>query len=162
MSAEPGLDAEELLHLALRATRRNDADAALKFVHRALALAPADARLHHLEGGLLAERGALEPALAALERAVALDPRCWGAHFQLGLLYSTSGRLDEARHAWAPLDALHDNHPLRRFKTGLESLERGDDEACIEQLDAGIAANHESEALNANMRMVIEQVRRKG
>ena len=82
MATERALDAEELLHLALRATRRNQADAASRYVDQALALAPADARLHHLRGGLLAERGEIEAAMAAIERAVALDPLLWGAHFQ--------------------------------------------------------------------------------
>ena len=97
-----------------------------------------------------------------LTAGVALDPRLWGAHFQLGLLHSTSGRLDEALRAWAPLDALAEDHPLRLFKTGLERLEQGDDEACIAHLTAGIEANHESEALNANMRLVIEKVHNSG
>jgi tetratricopeptide (TPR) repeat protein len=156
---EPGTDADELLHLALRASRRNQIHAALGYLDRALKLTPADARLYLLQGALHAGRGATEPALAAMERAVALGPKLWGAHFQLGLLYSTNGRVDEAMRAWAPLDALAKGHPLRSFKTGLEALERADDDACLAHLQAGIDANSESEALNGDMRRVIEKVR---
>lgn len=157
MATEDALDADEFLHLALRATRRNEVDAAFKYVDKALAIAPGDPRLHHLRGGLLAERGDVEGAVQAMERALALDPRLWGAHFQLGLLHATSGRTEQATQAWAPLDVLPESHPLRLFKSGLERLEREEYEDCIACLTAGIAVNHESAALNSNMRRVIEK-----
>ena len=48
----------------------------------------------------LREAGKLEPALAELDRAIALSPEHAMAHFQRGALLAALGRDDEARAEW--------------------------------------------------------------
>lgn len=49
-------------------------DLALDQIDLALGLDPAHSRLHYLRGNILAQKGELEPARAALQKALELDP----------------------------------------------------------------------------------------
>lgn len=54
-SSEYGLDAEELMHLALGAMDAENNEEAITYLKRALALAPEEGKLHHLLGAGHAE-----------------------------------------------------------------------------------------------------------
>ncbi|MEO5989138.1 MAG: tetratricopeptide repeat protein [Candidatus Eisenbacteria bacterium] len=66
---------------------------------RALALAPAEAPLHHNLGRLMHLEGRLEEAEQYYRRAIELDPQLSGAHFNLGRLLQESGRHEDAEPA---------------------------------------------------------------
>jgi hypothetical protein len=70
----------------------------------------------------------------------------------------TAGRAREAEAAWAPLDRLAADDPLRLFKTALLHLVRDEFALCIEGLRAGIAANTLNEDLNDDMRRLLADV----
>jgi Flp pilus assembly protein TadD len=118
--------------------------------------------VRYLLGAELAAAGRYELAVAEMTRAVELDPTLYTAHFQLGLLHLTSGRPTEALTAWRGLDALADADPLRMFRRGLEALIGEDFAACISWLESGILANQSNPALNRDMVMLVDRVRRAG
>lgn len=151
-----GLDAQELLHLALSAMENNrDADA-IGLLKRGLVLDPEDGRLHYLLGAVHAQLGMVERALAELQRAVELAPEIEMAHFQLGLLHLTSGDVDAARETWVALGELGAEHPLSFFISGMLHLVADEFDACIADLQRGIAVNEEHESLNRDMAKVID------
>ena len=154
-TSESALDAEELMHLALRAMDADNNEEAITYLKRALALAPNEGRLHFLLGAVHAEIGLDERAIAELTRAAQLAPELHTAHFQLGTLLLKHGEVDRAMEAWRPLDVLDRNHPLYLFKTALTRLAEGDYAQCIAELKQGIARNDENEFLNVEMREVL-------
>lgn len=157
-SAVEKLDAEELLQLALRASDENKHEDAIAYLRRGLALKPDEGRLHYMLGAEHAQIGLYERAREEMARAVELDPSLVTAHFQLGLLWITSGRPAEAEAAWKPLDKLGKEHFLVLFKTGMLHLARDEFRQCVECLERGIQGNHFNEALNDDMRRVMRDV----
>jgi Flp pilus assembly protein TadD len=153
----PALDAEELMHLALRAMDTSDSENAIVYLKRALSLAPDDGRLHFLLGAVHAEIGIDERAIAELTRAAQLAPELHTAHFQLGTLHLKRGDVERATSAWRPLDVLERTHPLYLFKSALMHLAQDDYAQCIAELKQGIARNEENEFLNQQMREVMEK-----
>lgn len=150
------LDADELLHLALKAMEEQRDAEAITLLKRGIAIAPEEGRMHYLLGAMHAQLGMYERAVVELQRAVELAPEIEMAHFQLGLLYLTSGDVDAARQSWAPLDGLDADHPLTLFTSGMLHLAAEDFDACVASLQRGIDLNHEHEALNRDMAKVIE------
>lgn len=152
------LDAEELLHLAIKASERGDHDSAITYLKRAIEAAPDNGRAYYMLGAEHAEIGMFDRAISDMQRAVELGVSLPTAHFQLGLLHITSGRPQEAIEAWKPLDELAPEHPLYLFKTALTHLANDEFAQCAAMLKKGIDANVEYEALNRDMRGILEQV----
>lgn len=146
------LDAEELLHLALRAMEADSSEDAITFLKRALVLAPDDGRLHFLLGAVHADIGLDERAIDELGRAAQLAPELHAAHFQLGTLLLKRGDVQRASDAWRPLEALDGDHPLRLYASALTRLAEGDYARCIAELKHGIAQVDENAAYAAEMR----------
>lgn len=152
------LDAEELLQLALRATDENRHEDAIAYLRRALALKPDDGKLHYMLAAEHAQIGLYDRAAQEMAKAVELDPSLVTAHFQLGLLYITSGRVADAEAAWRALDKLGKDHFLHLFKTGMLHLARDEFTQSADCLERGIKANNFNEALNNDMRRVLGDV----
>lgn len=152
---ESALDAEELMHLAMRALDTDKTEEAITYLKRALVLAPNDGRLHFLLGSAHAEIGLDDRAIAELTRAAQLAPELHTTHFQLGTLLLKQGDVQRANEAWRPLDLLDRDHPLYLFKSALSLLAEGDYAQCIAELKRGIARNDENEFLNVQMREVL-------
>jgi tetratricopeptide (TPR) repeat protein len=150
-----GLDDVELLHLALNAMRNDRDDEAIALLKRTIQASPENARAHYLLGAQHAQIGLYDRAVAEMAEAVRLDPGLSAAHFQLGLLHLTGGHIREAEAAWKPLDRLAAHDPLRLFKSALLHLVHEEREACIAELQAGIARNRLNEALNVDMRRLL-------
>lgn len=152
---QESLDAEELMHLALKAMRENRDSDAIGYLERGIALAPDDGTLHYLLGAMHAQAGLPKRAIDEMSQATRLAPHIEMAHFQLGLLHLTSGNVDAAVSAWGALDALDAEHPLALFKTGMLHLARDRFAECIDALRHGIARNERYPALNRDMQRVI-------
>jgi Flp pilus assembly protein TadD len=152
------LDAEELLHLALKASGENGHEESITYLKRALELKPNEGRLHYMLAAEHAQMGLYDRAAQEMTKAVELDPSLVTAHFQLGLLHVTSGRVEEAEAAWRPLDKLGEGHFLRLFKSGMLHLVRDEFKESAECLEKGIQANTFNEALNNDMRRVLRDV----
>lgn len=81
-----GLDTGGRLWAALAARRRGDLEQAVVLYRQAIAREPGVASYHRSLADVLALRGEIDGALAALERALELEPEHVSAHLQLGEL----------------------------------------------------------------------------
>jgi tetratricopeptide (TPR) repeat protein len=152
------LDEAELLHLALHAMGNDRHEESMQLLKRTLHAFPASARARYLLGAEHAQIGLYDRAVAEMTEAVKLDPSLAVAHFQLGLLHVTAGRVREAQAAWLPLDRLAPDDPLRLFKSAMLHLVHNEFAACIENLEAGIAHNKLNKPLNDDMRRLLADV----
>jgi tetratricopeptide (TPR) repeat protein len=152
------LDAEELLHLALAASRENRHEGAISYLKQAIELSSDNARARYLLGAEHAQIGLYARAIEEMTEAIRIDPDLHAARFQLGLLHLTSGLVAEATAAWKPLDGLGAEHPLYLFKSGLLSLAANDFVSCRRDLEKGIAANGFSQVLNLDMQKILDQI----
>lgn len=151
------LDQEEQLHLALEAMRRNDHGAALAHLKAGAQRFPAHAGFAFLLGAEYAQISLFDRAEAEFSRAISLEPNLYVARFQLGLLQLTQARLQDARTTWAGLDSLPEEHALRLFKQGLETMAEDRFAEARVLLERGIAANNFNPDLNNDMQNVLER-----
>jgi len=131
----------------------------LSSLENALAANPRNAELHYLMGAELAQAGRYDHAVAAMTRALELQPPLPIARFQLGLLHLTMGHPEEAVSVWQPLEQLKDEAAVKHFKRGLEALIHDDFPQCIEWLEKGIALNSTNAPLNRDMGLIIAKAR---
>jgi Flp pilus assembly protein TadD len=150
------LDAQELLHLALKAMEDQRDAEAISLLKRGIELEPDDGRLYYLLGAMHAQVRMYDRAITEMQRAVELAPHIEMAHFQLGMLLLTSGQVEAARTAWSALDGLDGDHALKLFMTGMLDLVGDDYDGCIAKLRRGIERNTEQPPLNRDMQRVIE------
>ena len=161
LQSAPSLDADELVALAVRATRSGNSKQAVAYLTRALESNPDHGPAHHLLAGLYASMKRFDRAVAEMQRAVELeaDPSC--ARFELGMMYFTIARIADARAAWEPLEALGEDHALCWFARGMQRLIRDEFEDCVADLQRGLSCNVVSPALNQQIEKVIAMARRK-
>lgn len=152
------LDAEELFHLGVKASRDGrDADA-LRFLKLAIERAPGHAQAQWVLGAEYAGLGMPDRAREHLGAAVNLDPSLDTARFQWGLLELTSGQVDAAQEIWVPLDALAETHPLRLFKQGMLELARDDMGTALHSLQRALKDPALDAALRKDIEMVVKQI----
>lgn len=152
------LDSEELLHLALVASKQDKHEESISLLKRAQNKAPKEGKIYYMLGAEHAQIGLYDRAAEEMTKAVALDPQLHTASFQLGLLHITSGRIEAATQAWLALDALSDENPLFLFKTGMLHLVRDEFEKCATLLKKGIELNKSNESLNSDMQRILIDV----
>ena len=161
-AANKYLDADELMHLALVASRESRNEDAIVYFKRALEIAPNEAGLHYLLGAQYLRIGLNERAVGHIEHALALNPGLDGARFQLGWIYWAHGHVDTASETWKPLDSQGAQHPLYLFKTGLLHLAKQQYDECEDLLRRGIAANRVDVPLNRDMAQILKQLQGRG
>jgi tetratricopeptide (TPR) repeat protein len=160
MGMDERADAATLVRSALAASARADSEAAVGLLERAIERDGSAAVPRYLLAAEYARIGLIDRAIDETRRALERDPDFQDARFQLGMLHLTSGRIAEAASAWAPLEAQDAPQPLRLFAQGLLHMAQGRYAEARSLLAAGIAGNDANEALNANMRGVIEAMAR--
>lgn len=151
----------ELLAIALDASRRDDAGHALAYLKEAAGRADATGQALFMLGSEYAQLGLVAEAKASMARAVELGPDFPLARFQLGMLHVTSGEVEAAKGAWAPLAVLRPPHPqayLAAFYRGMLHLVADEFDAAMQALGEGVALNHDNEPLNRDMRRVIDAI----
>lgn len=151
----------ELLALALEASRRDDAGHALAYLKEATARDDASPQALFMLGSEYAQLGMMDDAKASMTRAVKVGSDFPIARFQLGMLHVTSGDVEAAKAAWASLESLPDDHPhayLAAFHRGMLHLVADEFDAAVAALLAGIEENRDNEALNNDMRRVIDAI----
>jgi Flp pilus assembly protein TadD len=131
---------------------------ALQLLLRACEAHPNDPRPLALLGGHFMEQRDLDRAEAAYLTALQRAPDFAIARFQLGLMQFTSGRPVVASTTWAALDALGEDHPLALFKRAFEHVAQDDLTQARRLLLEGIARNTANEALNHDMRVVLDRI----
>lgn len=122
---------------------------------------PGDPRLHFLKGSLLAGNQEYAAARDVMRRAVDLAPDYPIARFQLGFLLLTCGEAHASQEAWGPLHGLPPDNYIRILVDGLTHLIHDRFGDAIETLEKGMARNEENPALNGNIQLIIDDLRRK-
>jgi tetratricopeptide (TPR) repeat protein len=151
-------DTDELLHLAIQATERNQTDKAIEFLKQVLALEPKHGTARYFLGAVHAGLGMYERAIADMSAALDAGPNLPPtAPFQLGMLYMTTGQADDAERTWAILENLAKDNPLFLFKRGMLHLAKDEFAECVADLQLGISLNDEQEHLNRDIQGIIER-----
>lgn len=83
----------------LAATRSTNLDQALAWANKAIEIAPTAFTLYDTLGWVHRARGELAPAVKAIQKAIADNPKSAGFHYHLGVVYADMGRTVEARAA---------------------------------------------------------------
>lgn len=109
-----------------KAIARQDVKGALeRFYHRALELAPRDAKVHLAIGKARLMLGETKTAQRFLEDAVKLNPHSDEAYFHLGLILRNEGKLSEAEKMFLRALKLGHNNPNINNNMGVALLEQG-------------------------------------
>jgi tetratricopeptide (TPR) repeat protein len=156
---EPNVCPDEDLAKVVDLMAADSADAAVA-IGALLMRHPDDARLHFLNGSLAASVKDYEAARNAMTEAVRLAPGFAIARYQLGFLEFSMGLPAAASETWGPLSALDEGDPLRLFATGLEHLGRDEFDDATRLLERGIALNHDNAAINADIGLLLNEIRR--
>lgn len=154
------LDQTELLRLALEANNGGENGAAIAYLKEAVSRPDATGNAHFLLGAEYAHIKLYDRAVSEMEAALALDPGLSIARLQLGLLWLTSGMAERALQVFAPLSELPESEPLRLFGEGLSALMRDQFDDAVRLLEAGIVLNQVNEALNGDMRNILDGLAR--
>ncbi|EUJ10334.1 hypothetical protein Meth11DRAFT_1148 [Methylophilaceae bacterium 11] len=155
MSLQNNLTQDELLHLAIEATRRGEHGASISYLKEGVTRFPDDAKLAYVLGAEFAQIGIYDKAEYEMQRAISLDPELYTASFQLGLLQMTLGKVEDAKSSWKLIDKLPETHSLWLFKTGIEQLAVNQFSDAKRLLEQGIALNDFSPELNHDMSTVL-------
>jgi tetratricopeptide (TPR) repeat protein len=152
------LDQAELLQLAIDSNNSGAAGAAIAYLKEAVSRTDATANAHFLLGAEYAQIKLYDRAVGEMEAALALDPGLSIARLQLGLLWLTSGAVERAVQVLAPLSELGEEEPLRLFAEGLCALVRDEFDNTVRLLESGIAHNQVNDALNTDMRRLLDEL----
>lgn len=152
------LTQDELLHLAVEATRRGEHGASISYLKEGVSRFPDDAKLAYVLGAEFAQIGIYDKAQLEMQRAVSIDPELFTASFQLGLLQMTLGKVEEAKLSWKNIDKLPQEHSLWLFKTGLEKLAAEQYAEAKKLLEQGMIFNDFSPELNRDMDTVLSSM----
>jgi tetratricopeptide (TPR) repeat protein len=90
-------DAQPFLNLGALLADQHLSDKAIPYLDKALALSPANPRVHEVLAQVYAAQQDLPKAQSELEAAVALAPNTSALHFKLGQIYRKEGLRDRAQ-----------------------------------------------------------------
>ncbi|MFT5335768.1 MAG: tetratricopeptide (TPR) repeat protein [Halioglobus sp.] len=146
------LDSEELMGLALDAIDRGDNENAIKYLKRALVLAPDDAMALYALGTLHASMGMHERAIEEILQVLEVQPEFHVARFQLGMIFLAHGDNEYTLEYWAPFAELDETHTFFLFRRGIEHYLNDRYAQCIADLGSSIEANLDYESVIDDMR----------
>ena len=149
---------EELLQLALDASRNGNVHAAIAYFEKAISREDTTAVAHYLLGAEYAQIQKYDAAVAQMGAAIALDPSLNIARFQLGLLWITQGNGANAQLILAPLEEVPADNPLHHFGKGLIYLTQDQFPECVQHLKQGIELNTENLPLNNDMQRILDEI----
>jgi len=153
------LDDDELLHLAIEASRKQRHGDAIQYLKDAAIKSPRNAKVRFLLGAEHAQIGMLDRAQEELTAALEIDPGLVPARFQLGLLHLVRARIPEASEALKQLDALPESDPYLHFKRALEYLVRDEFALCEQSMLRGMQLNTANAPLNQDMQRILDEVK---
>lgn len=155
------LDAEELFHLAMKASEEGDREKTISYLKRSIASQP-QAKSIYILAAEYAELGMMQRAIEGMQRAVELEPTLWTAHFQLGLLFLSQALIQEAKNAWEPLIDLGPDAYLYHFAVGCMQLIDDKTEDALESFATGVEMNDDNPALNRDIANIVNSVMASG
>lgn len=151
------LDAEELFHLAMKASEEGDRERTISYLKRSIASQP-QAKSIYILAAEYAELGMMQRAIEGMQRAVELEPTLWTAHFQLGLLFLSQALIQEAKNAWEPLIDLGPDAYLYHFALGCTQLIDDQTDDALESFATGVEMNDDNPALNRDIARIVSSV----
>lgn len=151
------LDAEELFHLAMKASNEGDADKAIRYYKQSI---EQDERGEtcYLLGAEYADLQMYDRAIEAMSRAVSINPALYTTYFQLCLLHLIMNHQTAAKEVLQPLLSLEESTYLRRFGDGLLAMIDDRPEEARVAFIEGMAANTENPALNGDVRKLLDRL----
>jgi tetratricopeptide (TPR) repeat protein len=153
------LDRDEYEHLINHYLIRDDWQAAYQCSLEAVGEFKDDGEFQYLHGSICAYLKKFEDAVTWLSRSIQTGLNSFfPAVFQLGLIYLTSGRIDEAKETWADLEKLEPDHYFRLFREGMLCLIKNEFEKSELKIKAGIQSNTEFPSINNDMEIVLIQI----
>lgn len=119
--------ADYLLRRGLEALDAQNFDQAYDHLTALVDHAPEFAEGWHARARLFVEQQMYGPAIADLQRALALEPRHFAALVSMGLMLEDMGDIDRAREAYGLAHDLHPNQPdILRLLNNLDVVEEGE------------------------------------
>ncbi|MEX3014449.1 tetratricopeptide repeat protein [Gymnodinialimonas hymeniacidonis] len=119
--------ADYLLRRGIEAIEAQDYDAAYDHLTALTDHAPDFAEGWNARARLFVEQQMYGPAIADLQRVLALEPRHFGALVSMGLMLEDMGDFDRAREAYELAHDLHPNQPdILRLLNNLNVQEEGE------------------------------------
>ncbi|WNO11354.1 tetratricopeptide repeat protein [Teredinibacter sp. KSP-S5-2] len=152
------LDAEELLHLAMKNIQENKSTEALDLLNKCVQIEPNNALAIYLIAAQHAEIGMYDRAQAGMEKALDLDPSLEMASLQLGLLYGHKEELDKAIATWTSLIEKTSSQYIKTFCLGLTAICEDKIERGLELLEQGKKENQDNPALNVSIQNIIDSL----
>lgn len=137
---------------------QEDDEAGLTEIGRLLSRYPGDARLHFLQGSVLAGLQRYAEGRLAMARAVNVAPDYELARFQLGFLELTSGLAADAAATWQPFSQLPEGSAFRLLAAGLNCLAGDDFAECDRLLRMGMAVNTDHPLINGDMQLILDEI----
>lgn len=153
------LDTDELLHLAIQASKMQRQDQAITYLKQAVQKNPENADVLYMLAAEHAQIGLYERAAEEMTQALALNPDLHTARFQLGLLYLSSGKAEPALATLQPLTQLKQDDFFYCFSQGLVHLIRDEFADCKRLLEEGIELNKVNPALNQDMMKILDAIK---
>ena len=151
------LDAEELFHLAMKASEEGDREKTISYLKRSIASQP-QAKSIYILAAEYAELGMMQRAIEGMQRAVELEPTLWTAHYQQGLMFLSQTLIQEAKNAWEPLIDLGPDAYLDHFAVGCMQLIDDKTEDALESFAIGVEMNDDNPALNRDIANIVNSV----
>lgn len=150
------LDDQELIHLAMEASKKQRHADAMEYLKRAVAHSGSNPIAHFLLAAEYAQIGLNDRAVAEFQAALRLEPKLHPARFQLGLFFLVGGKVEEALDTWKPFATATDAEPYATFARGLARAAEDDFAGAVEDLTRAIEKNRANPALNADMKRLLE------
>lgn len=155
------LDAQEYLHLAIKASQAKEHFAALDYLHKSIDLSPDNANSYFLLAAEHAEIGLFDRAIVEMQKAIELEPTLYIARFQLSLLLIQAQQEPEAQHQLQVIIENSQDEPLIHFSRGLLALTN--DQAFVDaraELQKGLELNTQNPGLNSCITSILESLDR--
>ncbi|PRX35103.1 tetratricopeptide repeat protein [Meinhardsimonia xiamenensis] len=111
-----------LLERGRKALEAEEFDAAIEHLTALIDHAPDFAEAYNARALAYFHKGLHGPALDDLARALALNPRHFGALVGVAVMFEEIGMQEAALEAWRALEAIHPHHP--QLREALERLEK--------------------------------------
>jgi tetratricopeptide (TPR) repeat protein len=134
---------------------------ALDLYREAVQRHPADAESWSNLGQVLVRLNRSEEAIAAFQRAIALNHDRWAYHFNLGRALGLLNRWEESVQAYERAQRLFPDDYAIAFNLGLALRKKGDHEAAVEQFAKAITLDPQDPTFHLAMAMSYDKLGRK-
>jgi len=120
---------------------------------------PNEPLLFNINGACYSEIGPVESAIKSFEKAIALNPNYAEAHYNLGVAFQRTRRLDEAIEYYKEAINAKHAYPTAHNNLGLIALERGNIDSAIKSFEWAVAYNPEYAEAHNNLGAAFQELK---